>query len=140
MKKIFSLVFQIYLFLFLAAPIAEACRGGENTPPESIEKAYKNAAIVFIGTVISVDPPKKGKDVVSTFEVSRSWKGMKSGTLSFPVETGRSCDLGKDIEVGSRWFVLVSKAGERIVTASHSRRLFVLKEEEKLIEEVEKIK
>lgn len=125
--------------LTITPSIASACRGGENTPPNSFEHAYKDASIAFIGKVVSIESPSK-KNVVATFEIQRAWKGPKTGNPHFEIETGRSCDLGKYVEVGSRWFILANKDGEKILTASHSHRLFDTKELENQIKELEKIK
>jgi hypothetical protein len=139
MKQFFYFIFQLAIIFSSVPSIAKACRGGENIPSNSFAQAYKSASIVFIGTVTSIDRPKD-KDIVATFEIDRSWKGPKNGNLQFSMETGRSCDLEKFVEAGSRWLILADNAGERILTASHSHRLFKTKEEEQQVAELTKVK
>jgi hypothetical protein len=141
-----NFIAAICLFVSIPGGCAEACRGGENTPKDSLESAFKGASMVFIGEVVSVLVREK-KDVLATFKILKSWKGSKSGTVSIPVQTGRSCDLGRYVEIGSKWFVLIdakakpeAKTEITISTQSHSRRLFELKEEEAIVIEVEKLK
>ena len=138
------------LISMLLTEHAMACRGGENTPTDSLESAFKGASTVFVGEVVSVKE-RAGKDVLATFKVLKSWKGLKSGTISIPVQTGRSCDLGRFVDLGSKWFILVGKISMSgpakvprkkseiiVATQGHSRRFFEPKEEELLIMEIEK--
>lgn len=125
------------LLASIFASLAEACRGGESTPPDSLASALQTASTVFLGEVISADK-MDGKNVVATFKVVKGWKGPKGGMLDLPVQTGRSCDLGRFVENGTKWFVVLKE--ERIVaTRSHSRRLFESEEEVQLIQEVDKL-
>lgn len=134
----FFLTGPLILLSMLVTVPALACRGGENTPTDSLESAFKSASTVFIGEVVSVVENDK-KDVLATFKILKSWKGLKSGTLSIPVQTGRSCDLGRYVESGSKWFILLS-GGSFVATKSHSRRLFEAKEEEQIVNEIEKLR
>lgn len=136
MSRFFLTGLSLLLSMLVTTP-AMACRGGENTPIDSLETAFKGASTVFVGEVVSV-VERKGTDVLATFKILKSWKGLKSGTISLAVQTGRSCDLGRYVDIGSKWFVLVS--GSFIETKSHSRRFFEPEEEEMLVKEIEKLK
>ena len=139
MKK--SIIFlNLVMVLLLIPQMALACRGGESDSKEPLSLAYKNSSTVFIGKVLKVSSSSSSSspDLIATFKIVRSFKGQKEGTLTFPVETGRSCDLGKYLEADSRWFVIAKNAGDKILTASHSRRLFDSKEESEQVAALEK--
>jgi len=137
MSRFFLAALSILLSM-LVTTHAMACRGGENTPTDTLQSAFKGASTVFVGEVVSV-VERDGKDVLATFKILKSWKGLKSGTISIALQTGRSCDLGRYVESGSKWFILLS-GGSFVATKSHSRRLFEAKDEEQIVNEIEKLK
>jgi hypothetical protein len=49
-----NFIAAICLFVSIPGGFGEACRGGENTPKDSLETAFKGASSVFIGEVVSV--------------------------------------------------------------------------------------
>ena len=113
-------------FIFLTAfstPIAFACRGTETQVKESLEDSFKKAQIVFIGTIISMEEPKDYETRVS-LKVDRKLKRLDLEKPWFRLETGRSCDLGRYAEIGSRWIIFADKVGDKIYTRSHSQRIF----------------
>jgi hypothetical protein len=137
----------LLLIIALIPSLTFACRGGENTPPDTLENAYKKASIVFIGTVAKITVPSPSffssekKDVAVTFKVDRSFKGaLKDKLYTFPVQTGRSCDLDRSAEMNSRWLILVNKDGEKLITGSHSKRFYETLAEEKATEELMRLK
>jgi hypothetical protein len=44
------------------------------------------------------------------------------------------------LDQNSKWFILATKEGEKILTASYSKRLFDAKDEESLMAELKKMK
>ena len=90
---------------------------------ESLEDTFKNAQIVFIGTILSMEDPKDHETRVS-FKVDQKLKKMDVDKPWFRLETGRSCDLGRYADIGSRWIIFADKVGDKIFTRSHSQRLF----------------
>lgn len=131
---------MVLLFLSFIPALSFGCKGSENKPKQSFENVFKNASLVFIGTMVNVEYTTGGTDAIATFQITRSWKGPKEGTFTFPLETSRSCDLGKYADKSSTWFIVAKKTNERILTASYSRRLFDVTEERDQIAIVQKIK
>ncbi len=134
------LAFLLVATTTLTSGRALACRGSETNPPNTFENGYREASQVFIGKVTSTTSSPNSQDVTATFAILQSWKGNKSGQLTFSVQTGRSCDLGRFVEVGTKWFVMVNKLGDKIMTASHSHRLFDAQEEKDQIAQLQKFK
>lgn len=116
----------------LACFDAVACRGTESAASKPLAEAARDSAIVVIGEVTAITA-KPQHDVQVTLKVLRSLKPSAPKTLQFALQTGRSCDLGKSAELGSRWFVLAKRPGERLLTGSHARRLFSVSEEAELV-------
>lgn len=126
----------LFIVLFTAAS-ASACRGNEKRPKDSFEEAAKKAPIAFVGTIVTAENPANFETKV-TFKVEQGLKEKINEKLWFRIQTGRSCDLGKYVEIGSRWIILANEIGELILTDSHSRRLFDKKEELEVIEKLKK--
>lgn len=131
--------------LFLLAPCALACRGGERNTKLSFAQAFAEAKlVVFAEAVIaeSQGPPKIEKQPTisapekTEFKVLKAWKGSPGKSVSFTLETGRSCDIGRALENGSKWIFFAKADGEHIHTASHSRRLYSPEEEKNLFAEM----
>jgi hypothetical protein len=126
--------FLVFFFIFTQSALA--CRGVEG-PKNSLAEALERAKLVFIGKIS--DSSFSGAETRAEFQVLKVLKGDLPKELSFMIQTGRSCDLGRYVEQGSEWLIFADKPGDLIVTASHSRRLFDPDERKNIEQELESI-
>jgi hypothetical protein len=79
-------VFSVILFVNISAVGVSAC----DCKPPSIESAFREATVVFLGHCISgkVVSQGKGRVLQYEFDVVRSWKGVSAKTVM--IETGMS--------------------------------------------------
>jgi hypothetical protein len=112
--------------------------------PESgdISAAYRQAAAVFVGRVISLEvAPSAARepgedDMVATLQVERRWKGPRTSTLRVRTcgTQATVCTCGVDFQLGARYVVFAS--GKRLETTSCDLTRLALAADD-LIREVE---
>jgi hypothetical protein len=145
----------IFLISISWTSIGFACRGGESEPKDSLEEAVAAAKIVLLAEAVEVEGDSEEKPfsapnkaplstanrgiTKANFKVLKSWKGSPGKSISFALETGRSCDIGKYLLKGTRWFFIADKDGDTISTRSHSQRLFEPAEEIKITNKISQI-
>jgi hypothetical protein len=116
----------------LSSASAFACRGGENTPPNTLEDALSKAKFIFIGQILATSETTEAlkvttqeKIITATFAVHKKWRGVEIGkNYKFRFDNVRSCDNGRFAEYGSKWVVIAQSENEILPLASHVRRLW----------------
>lgn len=78
MKKKIYIATALIVFTFAAAEASYACSCMASRDPvkTQITNAYKDAAAVFSGKVISIKPSDDSNYFMITFAVTESWKGI----------------------------------------------------------------
>jgi hypothetical protein len=115
MTKLTILVFA----MIVLSPEAFACTCAESYPPMSISMEKSDA--VFIGKVVSVTKLPRSEsnryfDLMTTFRVERSYKGLSDSTILLSLKTNynqNSCGYWVDgkpkPKVGQRWIAFAKR-------------------------------
>lgn len=115
-------VFLTILFSTSRPALACVCRGAEEPPCVSYEKAD----VIFVGSVVGLaetplTPPEMFKKLLVLFAIDRPVKGTSGNQIQIATVTGTDCDF--EFEIGQHYFVYAYQDGNptKLVTGVCTR-------------------
>ena len=107
MKKIAFYLFGIFALTLFTNDVVSACSClpfGEESVAQQVNRAKKDASVVFSGKVLEVVRKPESSSVIVKFRADKSWKGNVSRRIS--LSTGADSALcGFNFEVGKSYLI-----------------------------------
>ncbi len=122
MKKTIYISLALIVFTFAAAEtsLACSCMVSRDSIKTQVTKAYKDAAVIFVGTVKSITPSADGNDIVVTLAVKDTWKGTAGAEITLKTAKD-SAMCGYYFENGKEYLVYTHGTLDALSVGSCSR-------------------